>query len=106
MLLLCHSHIHLKVYASKLERRACKRLVLRKVIEANKERPVFQLFFLKDDEEQSVEVKEVEEIDFGNVKERVEQGESVFITRIRKQKLKTSLFEEESVAEQWYFTHI
>jgi len=67
---------------------------------------MFQLFFLKDDEEQSVEVKEVEEIDFGNVKKRVEQGESVFITPKCKEKLETSLFEEEDIAEQWYFTHI
>lgn len=67
-------------------------------------RPMFQLFFLKDDEEQNVEVEEVEEIDFENVKKRVEHGESVFITRRSKEKLKRSLFEEESAAELWYFT--
>ena len=70
-MLLWHSHIHLKVYASKLEHRACKRLVLRKVIKVNEERPLFQLFFLKEDEDQNVEV---EEIDFREVGKRLKQG--------------------------------
>ena len=40
---------------------------------------VFQLFFLKDDD-QSVAVEEVEAIDFSRIIERLKQGESVFIT--------------------------
>lgn len=39
-------------------------MVLSNVVEVNEEKPLFQLFFLKDDEDQSVEVVEVEEIDF------------------------------------------
>jgi len=45
----------------------------------------FRLLFLRDDEEQSVEVEEVGEINFEEVKERLQRGESVFITRKREQ---------------------
>ena len=78
-------------------------MVLRNVIVVNEEKPLFQLFFLKDDEDQSVEVEEVEEIDFKEVKKRLKQGESVFIRRKRKQKLNTSLVAKEDAAEPWYF---
>jgi len=61
---------------------------------------------LKDNEDQNVEVKEVEEIDFRGVKERLEQGESVFITCKRKQKLNSNLIVSEEETEPWYFTHI
>ena len=78
-------------------------MVSRNVIEVNEEKPLFQLFFLKDDEDQRVEV---EEIDFRGVKKRLEQGESVFITRKRKQKLNTGLVAREDASELWYFSHI
>ena len=81
-------------------------MVLRNVVEVNEEKPLFQLFFLKDDEDRSVEVKEVEEVDFGEVERRLKQGESVFITRKRKQELNTSLVAWEDAAEPWYFSHI
>ena len=81
-------------------------MVLRNVIEGNKEKPLFQLFFLKDDEDQRVEVEEVKKIDFREVKKHLRQGESVFITRKRKQKLNKSLIAKEDAAEPWYFTHI
>jgi len=80
-------------------------MVLRKVVEIDKEKPMFQLLFLKDDEDQFVEVLEVEEIDFREVKKRLEQGESVFITRKRKEKLKARLVASEDSAEPRYFTH-
>jgi len=83
-----------------------KRTVLRNVVEVDEEKPLFQVFFLKDDEYQSVEVKEVEEIDFEEVKKRLEQGESVFITRKRKQRLNKTLVAREDAAELWYFSHI
>jgi len=76
-------------------------MVLRNVIETNEEKPLFQLFFLKNDEDQSVEV---EEIDFTEVKKRLERGESVFITRKRKQKLDLSQIASEDVIEPWYFS--
>ena len=81
-------------------------MMVRNVVEVNGEKPLFQLFFLKDDEDQSVEVEEVEEIDFRKVEQRLEQGESVFITRKRKQKLNTSLVAREDAAEPWYFSRI
>ena len=81
-------------------------MVLRSVIEVDKEKPLFQLFFLKDDEDQSVKVVEVEEIDFREVERRLKQGESVFITRKREQELKASLVAMEDTAEPWCFTHI
>ena len=81
-------------------------MVMRNFFEAHEEKPLFQLFYLKDDENESVEVEEVEEIDFGEVKKRLKQGESVFITSKRKQKLSTSLSAREDVAELWYFAHM
>jgi len=81
-------------------------MVLRNAIEVNKEKPLFQLFFLKDDENQSVEVKEVEEIDFREVERRLKQGESVFVTCKHKQKLNTSREAMEEEAELLYFSHI
>jgi hypothetical protein len=50
-------------------------------------RPVFQLIFLSEDESQGVEVKEVDEIDFAEVRMRVENGDSVFITRRENEKM-------------------
>ena len=41
-----------------------KRLISENFVEVNEEKPLFQLFFLKDDEDQSIKVEEVEEIDF------------------------------------------
>jgi len=55
--------------------------------EIDKEKPLFQLLFLRNDDRQSVEVEEVEEIDMREVKEHLEQGESVFITLKRNEKL-------------------
>jgi len=53
-------------------------------------KPVFQLIFLSEDENQGVEVKEVDEIDFTEIKMRVENGDSVFITRRENEKIDTS----------------
>jgi len=51
-------------------------------------RPLFQLVFLGNDEDQSVEVKETEEIDFEELKARLEEGKSVFITTKESEKIK------------------
>ena len=64
-----------------------KRLMSRDFDEIDKEKPLFQLLFLRNDDRQSVEVEEVEEIDMREVKEHLEQGESVFITLKRNEKL-------------------
>jgi len=81
-------------------------MISRNFVEIDKEKPLFQLFFLRNNENQTVMVEEVEEIDFGKVKERLEQGESVFITPKRKEKVETSLVEREHAVETLYFTHI
>ena len=83
-----------------------KRLISRNFVEIDEEKPLFQLFFLRNNKNQSVEVEEVEEIDFRKVKKHLAQGESVFITLKRKEKLETGLVEEEGAAEPWYFTHV
>ncbi len=82
------------------------RLISKSLVEIDEEKPLFQLFFLRNDEDATVVVEEVEEIDFGKVKERLEQGESVFITPKRKEKVEMSLVEWEHTAETWYFTRI
>jgi len=81
-------------------------MALKKDVDENGGKLLFQMFFLKDNEDQDVEVKEGEEIDFREVKKRLEQGESVFIKSIRKQELNTSLVVGEDIADLWYFTHI
>ena len=40
---------------------------------------LFQIFFLAQDQSQDVEVIETEEIDFGEINQRLKLGESVFI---------------------------
>ena len=40
---------------------------------------MFQIFFLNQDESQSVEVLETDEIDLGAILQRLEMGETVFI---------------------------
>jgi hypothetical protein len=81
-------------------------LLKSKHIESNRENSVFQLFFLLNNENQDIEVIEVEEIDFTEVEKRLEKGESVFITRKRKQKLEPILVAGEETVEPWYFTHL
>ncbi|MEM2917325.1 MAG: hypothetical protein QXN63_03095 [Candidatus Bathyarchaeia archaeon] len=55
----------------------------------------FRLFFLKNNEKYDVEVEEVEEIDFTKIIERLERGESVFISPKRKQESSRKEFVEE-----------
>jgi hypothetical protein len=81
-------------------------LLKSKHIESNRENSVFQLFFLLNNENQDIEVVEVEEIDFTEVEKRLEKGESVFITRKRKQKSEPILVAGEETVEPWYFTHL
>ena len=81
-------------------------MVLRNFGEVSEERPLFQLFFLKDDENQSVEVEEVKEINFEEVRKRLERGESVFITRKGRQRSNTILVAEKDEAELWYLSGI
>ncbi len=52
-----------------------KIMVLRNDMETKEEKLLFQLFFLKNDEHQDIEVVEVEKIDFTEVIKRIEQEE-------------------------------
>ena len=63
--------------------------MLKELLEVNSKKPkLYQVLFLKNDGDQSVEVEEVEQIDFVKIKEHLEQGDSVFITNRRRQKIK------------------
>jgi hypothetical protein len=70
------------------------------------DRLTFQIFFLKNDENQRVVVEEVSKIDFEKVKSHLEKGESVFIAPKRQGELRTSQVEKDDFEEHWYFTHI
>jgi hypothetical protein len=48
---------------------------------------VFQVLFLHNDASQDVEVQEMKQVDFLTVQERLERGESVFITARGSQKI-------------------
>jgi hypothetical protein len=53
----------------------------------------FQILFLRNDSSQEVEVHEVKNVDFFTVQERLEHGESVFITSKNAQKIKAPRLE-------------
>ena len=74
----------------------------RNVMENKKKDAPLQLFFLKNDETQNVEVVEVDEIDFEAVKSRLERGESVFITRKQEQKSDMNFIAYDLAKEPWY----
>ena len=59
--------------------------MLRKILEMNPRK--FQVLFLRNDDSQNVEIHEVKEVDFLTIQERLENGESVFITSKNSQKL-------------------
>ena len=55
--------------------------MLSKMLAIKKVKPQkFQVLFLRNDANQDVEVHEVKQVDFLTIQERLEQGESVFIT--------------------------
>jgi len=79
-----------------------KNEVPRNVMENKKKVTLFQMFFLKNDETQSVEVAEVDEIDIEEVKSHIERGESIFITRKQEQKSEMKFIAYDTVKEPWY----
>ena len=74
----------------------------RNIMKNRKKETPIQLFFLKNDETQNVEVVEVNEIDFEEVKSRLERGESIFITRKQEQTSDMNFIAYEIVKEPWY----
>lgn len=53
------------------------------------QRPIFQVIFLKDNDDESVWIEEVNEVNFSRIRKHLEDGESVFITRKPANKLLT-----------------
>ena len=73
---------------------------MRNATENNKKEATITQFFLKNDQDETVEV-EVDEIDCEEVKSRLEKGEFVDITRKREQKSDVNFIADESVKEPW-----
>jgi len=73
-----------------------KKKHLEACIDYLEEKQLFQLVFLSDDENQSVEVEEVEEINFAEVRARLEHGDSIFITRRENEKMDTAILDRET----------
>ena len=74
----------------------------RNIMENKKKDAPLQLFFLKNDETQNVEVVEVNKIDLEEVKSRLERGESVFITRKQEQTSDMNFIAYDLAKEPWY----
>ncbi|HDQ07119.1 MAG TPA: hypothetical protein ENN36_10430 [Candidatus Bathyarchaeota archaeon] len=73
------------------------------VMDKKREQIPFQLFFLKNDDAQNVEVVELNTINFEEVESRLEKGESIFITRKQRQKPDRTFMAYEAAKEPWYF---
>jgi len=63
-------------------------MVMKQSVKTNEKKPLFQLFFLKNNEDLGVEVDEVERIDFELVTQRLKRGESIFIAQKRPREIK------------------
>jgi len=74
--------------------------MIRPIIQ-KKETP-FNILFLKNDQDKTVEATEVNEIDIKEVKCHLEKGESVCITRKRGQKLNVNFIADGAIKESWY----
>ena len=67
---------------------------------------LFQIFFLTQDKSQDVEVLETDEIDLGEILQRLKMGETVFI-KYKNQEIfeSSSSMNPEKEQNLWYFTH-
>jgi len=63
----------------------------------------FQLFYLKNDDNQPIEAVEVNEINLEEIKKHLEQGESVHIACKRPEKRDVNFIAYEELKEPWYF---
>ena len=67
---------------------------------------LYQIFFLSQDQNQSVKVVETEKIDFGEVIQHLKMGESVFIKNKNPEILESrSKMKKEEEQKLWYFNH-
>lgn len=88
--------------------------MLREMLEIKKTKPQrFQVLFLRNDAGQQVEVHEVGQVDFLDVKDHLEHGESVFITSKRSQKVNAPKRKEATcraaktrMVEAFYLDHV
>ena len=64
---------------------------------------LFQVFFLVHDQSQTVEVIETDQIDFGEIIQRLQRGESVFIKNKNSETLESSLKRTKEEQKPWYF---
>jgi hypothetical protein len=75
-----------------------------KTVTENVEELGFRVFFIGNGD-YDVEVSEVHEIDFADVKRRLEDGKSIFISGIQPQEKKPELFEAEQ-EDLWFFSRM
>jgi hypothetical protein len=84
--------------------------ILTSMVELAQQDTVFHVFFLANDENKSVKIEEVREIDFENVTAHLLQGESVFIAPKCVQKLgvclTTKRVSEKKALSPWYVNHV
>jgi hypothetical protein len=66
---------------------------------------MFQIFFLAEDQSQDVEVVETDEIDFGEITQRLKLGESVFIKHKNPEIVESHCRGTEEEQSFWYFRH-
>ncbi len=79
---------------------------LRNTVAKSEGEPLIELVLLKKGEDQGVEVIVVEDVDFTEVKRRLERGEPVSIILKRKQELGLGRFAREDTRGPWYFSHV
>ena len=71
------------------------------IMKNRKKESLLQMFFLKNDETQNVEVQEGYEIDLEKVKRRLENGESIYI-KLKEQKPDSNFIAYERERDPWY----
>ena len=76
--------------------------MMRNVIENKEKETPFQLFFLKNDKNQTVDSIEANKIDFEEVKRHLENGESVCITQKKELNPDVNFIAYEQAKELWY----
>jgi hypothetical protein len=69
-----------------------------------KKESLLQMFFLRNDVSQNVEMQEVYEIDMEEIKRRLENGESVYIKQ-KGQKSDGKFIAYKREKEPWYLVH-
>ena len=67
---------------------------------------LFQVFFLSEDQSQGVEVLETNELDLGEICQRLKMGETVFIKYKNQEPFEShSKVNTDEERKFWYFTH-